>query len=273
MFYYPGVNGQVSYSFVGGNDGNGAFVIDENSGVIRTAQRLDREQTEAYNLVAFARDGGRPMQETSVDIVVTILDENDNPPVFGKDEMNVYVDENRGRGEPVSTITANDPDSGYNAYVHYTLVDGDTDLFEIDSASGTLITLMEFDYEERHEYYVKVRATSTPFFNDVKVFIHILDVNDNRPVLSDFDIYFNNYEGHFPDGDIGQVPAYDPDVSDVLTYDVKTGNRMEHLMLNRSTGGIKLNPILQGTDIPQIIPFYVEVSGKKLYFLYLKKLC
>ena len=256
----------MTYTFDNGHDGDGAFIIDESSGVVRTAQRLDRETKETYQLVAYALDGGRPQQLTSVDITVTILDENDNPPVFSNNEIDVYVEENRGRGEPVSTITAHDPDDGYNAMVHYSLVDGDTDLFEIDSQTGTLITLLEFDYEERNEYYVKVRATSVIFFNDAIVYIHILDQNDNSPVLNNFDIYFNNYEGHFPDGDIGRVPAYDPDVSDKLTYSMKGANGMDHLMLNRTTGGIRLNPILEGTDIPQIIPFYVEVSGRCHFF-------
>ena len=189
-------------------------------------------------------------------------------PVFDKEEINVYVEENRTPGTPISTITVNDTNSEYN--VHYTLVDGDTDSFDINSNSGTLITLVGFDYEGRNEYYVKVRATSVTFVNDVKVFIHILDVNDNRPVINDFDIYFNNFDGYFPDEDIGQVPAYDPDVSDVLTYGMRfaDGNRKEFLLLNRSTGGIKLNPIMQGRVIPQIIPFYVEVSGKIFFFFF-----
>ncbi|XP_071784509.1 cadherin EGF LAG seven-pass G-type receptor 2-like isoform X3 [Asterias amurensis] len=255
-----GTNSQISYTFNNGNDGNGAFVIDETSGVIRTAIRLDREAKSEYHLVAYAVDGGRPVHRQSVQITVTLEDENDNPPEFSRDEIDVYIEENRNPGELVSTIVAIDPDEGYNALIHYSLIDGDLDYFEIDSRSGELTTLIELDYEAKNEYSVTVKATSTPFFNLAKVNIHVLDQNDNSPILEDFDIYFNNYEGQFPSGDIGQVPARDPDVSDILQYGIIRGNANNHLILNGSTGGIRLHPRLNGTTIPQTIEMGIQVS-------------
>lgn len=47
-------------------------------------------------------------------------------------------------------------------------------------------------------------------------------MNDNKPVLKNFQIIFNNYRTYkhhtFPVGPIGKIPAYDPDVSSNLTY-------------------------------------------------------
>ena len=206
-------------------------------------------------------DGGRPTHRQSVDITVRLEDENDNPPEFARDEIDVYIEENRNPGELVSTIVANDPDEGYNAFIHYSLIDGDLDFFEIDSRSGVLTTLIELDYEAKSEYRVTVKATSTPFFNIATVNIHVLDQNDNSPILEDFDIYFNNYEGQFPSGDIGKVPASDPDVSDTLQYGIIRGNANNHLILNGTTGGIRLHPSLKGTTIPQTIEMGIQVSG------------
>ena len=271
-FLNAGTNSQISYTFNNGDDGNGAFVIDETSGVIRTAIRLDREAKSEYHLVAYAVDGGRPVHRQSVQITVTLEDENDNPPEFSRDEIDVYIEENRNPGELVSTIVAIDPDEGYNALIHYSLIDGDLDYFEIDSRSGELTTLIELDYEAKNEYSVTVKATSTPFFNLAKVNIHVLDQNDNSPILEDFDIYFNNYEGQFPSGDIGQVPARDPDVSDILKYGIVRGNANNHLILNVSTGGIRLHPRLNGTTIPQTIEMGIQVSGgcnNSYWFIYL----
>ncbi|XP_022101231.1 cadherin EGF LAG seven-pass G-type receptor 2-like [Acanthaster planci] len=255
-----GTNSQISYTFNNGNDGNGAFVIDETSGIIRTAVRLDREAKAEYNLVAFAVDGGRPTHRESVQITVRLRDENDNPPEFLQEEMDVYIAENRNPGELVSTIIANDPDEGYNAIIHYSLIEGDLDFFEIDSRSGELTTLIELDYEARNEYQVTVKATSTPFFRLATVNIHVEDQNDNSPILEDFEIFFNNYEGFFPEGDIGQVPAHDPDVSDTLQYLIVRGNANNHLILNGTTGGIRLNPSLKDIDIPQRMEMWIQVS-------------
>ncbi len=52
-------------------------------------------------------------------------------------------------------------------------------------------------------------------FKDVTV--HVVDTNDNAPVLSDFRIIFNNFKNHFPVGPIGRVPAVDADVTDQVS--------------------------------------------------------
>lgn len=226
------------------------------------AKNLDRESVAEYHLVAFAVDGGEDPNQTPVDILVQLQDQNDNAPVFPSSEIHAEIEENQSDGEYVITIQAVDPDEGLNAHIIYNLQDGDTNSFAIDSRSGVITTSIPLDYEEKSEYRVKVRATSSPFFKDATVVIHILDVNDNWPILENFDVIFNNYQGHFEDGVIGRVPAYDPDVNDVLEYSILNGNQNSHLLVNSSTGQIVINPTLTISDLNQRISFVVEVSGK-----------
>ncbi|XP_066580030.1 cadherin EGF LAG seven-pass G-type receptor 1 isoform X2 [Amia ocellicauda] len=239
-------NGRVSYTFQGGDDGDGDFVIEQYSGIIRTARKLDRENVPVYNLKAYAVDKGVPPLKAAVDIQISVLDINDNPPVFEKDEFDIYVEENSAVGSIVARITATDPDEGTNAQIMYQIVEGNIpEVFQLDIFNGDLIALTDLDYEAKREYVIVVQATSAPLVSRAIVHIRLVDINDNDPVLQDFEIIFNNYvtnkSNSFPSGVIGKVPAYDPDVSDKLHYAFIEGNELSLLLLNQDTGELKLS--------------------------------
>ncbi|XP_076127975.1 cadherin EGF LAG seven-pass G-type receptor 1-like [Alosa pseudoharengus] len=105
-----GSNGRVSYTFQGGEDGDGDFFIEPYSGIIRTARKLDRENVPVYSLKAFAVDKGVPPLKAAVDVQISVQDINDNAPVFEKDELFIFVKENSPVGSTVARITATDPD-------------------------------------------------------------------------------------------------------------------------------------------------------------------
>uniref|UniRef100_G3NQJ5 Cadherin, EGF LAG seven-pass G-type receptor 3 n=1 Tax=Gasterosteus aculeatus TaxID=69293 RepID=G3NQJ5_GASAC len=102
-------NGRVQYTFQNGEDGDGDFTIEPTSGIVRTVRRLDRESVPFYELTAYAVDRGVPPQRTPVHIQVTVLDVNDNAPVFPADDFEVLVKENSAVGSVVAQITATDP--------------------------------------------------------------------------------------------------------------------------------------------------------------------
>uniref|UniRef100_A0A8C7RY70 Cadherin EGF LAG seven-pass G-type receptor 1a n=1 Tax=Oncorhynchus mykiss TaxID=8022 RepID=A0A8C7RY70_ONCMY len=241
-----GSNGRLSYTFQGGDDGEGDFFIEPYSGIIRTARKLDRENVPVYNLKAFAVDKGFPPLKASMDVQVSVLDINDNAPVFEKDELYVYVVENSPVGSIVARITATDPDKGTNAQILFQIVEGNVpEVFQLDIFNGDLIALTDLDYESKIEYTIIVQATSAPLVSRAIVHICLLDVNDNDPVLHDFEIIFNNYvtnrSNSFPAGVIGKVPAQDPDVSDNLQYNFVEGNELSLLILNKDNGDMRLS--------------------------------
>ncbi|XP_073429603.1 cadherin EGF LAG seven-pass G-type receptor 1 isoform X2 [Dendrobates tinctorius] len=241
-----GMNGRVTYTFQGGDDGDGDFYIEYTSGIIRTNRRLDRENVPVYNLKAFAVDRGNPPLKAPVDIQVAVLDINDNPPVFEKDELDIFVEENSPVGSVVARITATDPDEGTNAQIMYQIVEGNNpEVFQLDLFNGDLTALVDLDYEVKTEYVIVVQATSAPLVSRATVHVKLLDKNDNDPVLQDFEIIFNNYvtnkSNSFPSGVIGKIPAYDPDVSDTLHYSFIQGNELNLLILDPSTGDLTLS--------------------------------
>uniref|UniRef100_A0A3Q3J3E4 Cadherin EGF LAG seven-pass G-type receptor 1 n=1 Tax=Monopterus albus TaxID=43700 RepID=A0A3Q3J3E4_MONAL len=241
-----GSNGRVSYTFLGGDDGEGDFFIEPYSGIIRTARKLDRENVPVYNLKAFAVDRGVPPLKAAVSIHVIVQDINDNAPVFEKDELFIDVEENSPVGSTVARITATDPDEGTNAQIMYQIVEGNIpEVFQLDIFNGDLTALTDLDYETKTEYVIVVQATSAPLVSRATVHIRLVDMNDNEPVLQNFEIIFNNYvtnkSNSFPSGIIGKVPAHDPDVSDKLRYKFESGNELSLLVLNEDTGDLRLS--------------------------------
>lgn len=264
-----GSNGRVSYTFQGGDDGDGDFIIETYSGIIRIARKLDRENVPVYNLKAFAVDRGVPPLKAAVPIYVVVQDINDNAPVFEKDVLFIDVEENSPVGSVVARITATDPDEGSNAQIMYQIVEGNIpEVFQLDIFNGDLIALTDLDYETRKEYVIVVQATSAPLVSRATVHIRLVDLNDNLPILQNFEIIFNNYitnkSNSFPAGIIGKVPAHDPDVSDKLRYKFESGNELSLLLLNEDTGELKLSKNLDN-DRPLEARMTVSVSGKTFF--------
>ncbi|KAM4570695.1 cadherin EGF LAG seven-pass G-type receptor 3 isoform 2-T2 [Fundulus diaphanus] len=257
-------NGRVQYTFQNGEDGDGDFTIEPTSGIVRTVRRLDRESVPFYELTAYAVDRGVPPQRTPVHIQVTVLDVNDNAPVFPADDFEVLVKENSAVGSVVAQITATDPDEGANAQIMYQIVEGNIpEIFQMDIFSGELTSLIDLDYEARNEYVIVVQATSAPLVSRATVRIRLVDQNDNRPTLQDFQIIFNNFVSNrsnsFPSGVIGRVPAHDPDVSDRLYYTIDRGNELHLLLLNHTSGEIRLSRKLDNNR-PLVAPMLITVT-------------
>lgn len=103
----------------------------------------------------------------------------------------------------------------------FLLIEGgdDSSSFSLVTRPGSdraeLLTTMDLDYESPHKKYeLIIRAASPPLRSDVHVEILVTDVNDNAPVLKDFQVIFNNFKDCFPVGVFGKVPAFDADVTD-----------------------------------------------------------
>ncbi|XP_063227767.1 protocadherin-like wing polarity protein stan [Bacillus rossius redtenbacheri] len=259
-----GLNGRIRYALEASTS-DAAFVVDPTSGVIRTAKVLDRESEASYNITAYAIDRGSPALSGSVQVMVRIEDVNDSPPSFMTDKIELYIPENSPIGSTVGEIYAHDPDEGPNAVVQYSIIGGDdSNSFSLVTRPGSnkaeLLTMQDLDYESSHKKYdLTVRAASPPLRSDVHVEILVTDVNDNAPVLKDFQVIFNNFRNCFPAGPVGRIPAFDADVSDQLQYRILSGNNANLIQVNESSGEITLSPQLN-TNVPKVATMEVSVT-------------
>uniref|UniRef100_A0AAY4BDA8 Cadherin domain-containing protein n=1 Tax=Denticeps clupeoides TaxID=299321 RepID=A0AAY4BDA8_9TELE len=150
-------------------------------------KELDREEQQEVILTLTAVDGGSPQRSGSTVIRVTVLDANDNLPVFTEPVYKVSLPENSPLNTVVVTVSATDADEGANGEVTYAfshVSDEEAALFSIDRINGEIKLIGQFDFEERHEYEMRVQARDgSGLSSSAKVIIHVIDINDNAPFI------------------------------------------------------------------------------------------
>ena len=80
------------------------FSLGPVDGLLRVSGRLDRESRANYTLEVTARDRGDPPRQTKERILVKVLDENDNSPVFDPKQYSASVAENASIGASVLQV-------------------------------------------------------------------------------------------------------------------------------------------------------------------------
>ncbi|XP_019518213.1 PREDICTED: protocadherin alpha-1 isoform X6 [Hipposideros armiger] len=152
---------------------------------------LDREETPEHRLLLTATDGGKPELEGTVQLLITVLDVNDNAPLFAQAVYRVHLLETMANGTLVVTLNASDADEGVNGEIVF-FFGSDVPFnikknFKIDSSSGEIRLIGRLDYEETKSYEIQVKAVdkgSPPMSNHCKVLVKVVDVNDNAPELA-----------------------------------------------------------------------------------------
>ncbi|NWU88064.1 PCDGA protein, partial [Onychorhynchus coronatus] len=152
------------------------------------AKALDREEAAFHELVLRASDGGDPARTGTARIRVTVLDANDNAPVFSQAEYTVRVPEDVPVGSILVTVTATDADEGLYGSVKYSLKivsDMASDIFHLNAETGDITLLQSLDFEEGNYYELEVQAhDGGGLFDTAKVTTAVTDVNDNVPEIS-----------------------------------------------------------------------------------------
>uniref|UniRef100_A0A8C7H808 FAT atypical cadherin 2 n=1 Tax=Oncorhynchus kisutch TaxID=8019 RepID=A0A8C7H808_ONCKI len=178
-----GRDGVVRYHIHDGS-GLGVFMIDEETGVIRTAETLDREAVPHYWLSVYAKDIGTIPLVTWTDIFLEVLDINDNPPQMSEPVYFGSVLENMPKDKSVVQVTATDVDSSSEGKLTFQLLESPRMYFTINTKTGVISTLTSLDRELKSEHSVEVIVSDNgapPLRSTSTVIIQVLDENDNRP--------------------------------------------------------------------------------------------
>ncbi|XP_078659234.1 protocadherin-15-like isoform X6 [Branchiostoma floridae x Branchiostoma belcheri] len=174
-----GAKGEVEYHLV-----SSSFEITP-EGAIYATQKLDREEQDQYVLVVTANDKAPDGRSSSITLTVNVTDINDNSPQFPQDLYEVVVDEN-ANATILLTLQATDAD--LDPSLTYSIADGDTSLFTVDSTTGQLSNLQPLDYELGHEYTLVVQADDGENQGNTTVVVAVNDLNEFAPVFSQ-DVY------------------------------------------------------------------------------------
>ncbi|XP_066573653.1 protocadherin alpha-6-like [Amia ocellicauda] len=151
---------------------------------------LDREIDPEMKLLLTAYDGGKPERQGSVNITITVIDINDNAPVFDQQVYSVVLNENVPADTFVIRVHATDLDEGANRDIMYSfdhsVRNKAFDLFQLDSNTGEITVKGLIDFEEKGIYEIDVQATDrgpVALTGHCSVIIKIKDVNDNAPEI------------------------------------------------------------------------------------------
>ncbi|KAG1941224.1 cadherin-4 isoform 1 preproprotein [Pimephales promelas] len=187
---------QMLYSITGEGadlDPKGTFTIERRTGKVFVTRPLDREIKASYRLVAHAvADGVDNIKEQPMEIIVNVLDQNDNKPVFTQNPFNGNVPEASVIGHEFMTVTATDADDPdtHNGIVTYAIVKQDPEspnpnLFTINPTTGGIrVNALGLDKEKWSKYTVLVTATDMNligFSTTGTAVITVTDSNDNAP--------------------------------------------------------------------------------------------
>ncbi|XP_036378987.1 protocadherin beta-16-like [Megalops cyprinoides] len=178
-------------------------------------KELDREEQQEVTLLLTAIDGGTPQRSGTVVIHVTVLDANDNIPVFSQDVYKVSLPENSPLGAVVVTVSATDADEGANGEVTYAfsrVAEKAKKIFKTDHKTGEVIVTGPIDFEEESTYELRIDGKDgAGLASQTKVIIEITDVNDNAPVI--FLQTLNNPipESALPGTEVGIINVQDKD--------------------------------------------------------------
>ncbi|POI31302.1 hypothetical protein CIB84_004949, partial [Bambusicola thoracicus] len=192
-----GLNAELSYFITGGNQ-DGKFSVGFRDGVVRTVVSLDRETVASYALILEAIDNGPTgnRRTGTATVYVTVLDVNDNRPIFLQSSYEASVPEDipaassivqaRGSSSPVK---ATDADEGVNGRVWYRIVKGNEhNNFRINPSSGLVMRgVRPLDREQNSSHVLEVEAYNTehgPMRSSVRVIVYVEDVNDEVPVFT-----------------------------------------------------------------------------------------
>uniref|UniRef100_UPI0037E8A01B protocadherin gamma-A4-like n=1 Tax=Semicossyphus pulcher TaxID=241346 RepID=UPI0037E8A01B len=178
-------------------------------------RKLDREEQQELRLLLTALDGGSPQRTGTATVHVTVLDANDNAPVFSKTVYEARLPENSPVGTVVVTVAATDADEGLNGEVTYELSrisETGRRVFVLNQTSGQIKVIGSLDFEKESIYEMRVDAKDGyGLTSDSKVIIEISDINDNPPEISIKSLSNPIPENVSPGTEVGIINVQDRD--------------------------------------------------------------
>jgi hypothetical protein len=148
------LNARVTYAIADSSSSlsSSLFIVDSQTGELRTTKALDYEKERVHRVVVTAVDGGQPPRQSTATVTVMVVDVPDERPQFIRQtKYEAQVAENGGVDVFVAQVEAVDRDEN-ESKVTYTLRQGDGDKFSVDPLTGIVRTKRPLDFERQSKY-------------------------------------------------------------------------------------------------------------------------
>ena len=177
-------NAELQYSLLSSLPADD-FTLDLQTGVLSVSSELDYERTSQYILTVAATDGGRPALTSTVLVVVSVGNEDDECPRFDSPLYVVNINASQLHSDlQLVTVQARDPD-GFGG-ITYTLVSGNVNgMLSLNGQTGE-VTLANVDSSTRGQYSLNISASDggCSGMSFVWVEIRIVAANVHTPVFT-----------------------------------------------------------------------------------------
>ncbi|XP_074864649.1 cadherin-16 isoform X2 [Carettochelys insculpta] len=199
---YPKIITKVSWNsrevryYLKENFPQGLFSIDL-EGNIYVTQEVDRESQAEYELQIFAENKDGMLYDNPLQLLVTVMDENDNGPVFSQEIYRVELEENTAKGSEILTVKAEDADDPKtsNVKIAYEILSQVPQVsegfsFHIGKDTGVIrLQGSELKNSTAKHYHLLVLAADLAgmeggLSSTCTVLIDVVDVTDSPPVFS-----------------------------------------------------------------------------------------
>ncbi|RWS16902.1 protocadherin Fat 4-like protein, partial [Dinothrombium tinctorium] len=255
-----GDNAVIKYLILAGNDED-AFVINPDTGLLTTAERLNYERKSEYVLHIAARNL-RPFQgqnaanivNPAVRVIVKIRDINDELVVFDQQSYHFYILENTPRNEIIGSVNATNPQRATNEQdiIYWMSNENKNKKFWINPKTGEIVLTDVVDRDPpknektfKLRIFARDRLSINAFNTSVIATVDVIDINDNGPMF-DEDKYMLELPESLPPGTTFPSFYKTKDIDDgengkIASYHLNgTAKEMELFSINNVTGSITL---------------------------------
>ena len=157
---------------------------------ISLEERLDREVKDSYMIQVIAKDEGSPPKQDVLDVYISVIDVNDNAPVFSQKVYNVSVNNEYDRTTPVVILSASDLDSEKNGKISYRFSSKTSavarNFFELIEETGEIFLWKKFALEQGLTYELYIEATdggNPPLSALAMVLVNVINQQNNPPSI------------------------------------------------------------------------------------------
>ncbi|CAN9501862.1 unnamed protein product [Ophioblennius macclurei] len=224
--------------------------IDETTGIITTARRLDREERDHYSFIAVTMTG------ITIEVSITINDINDHAPVFPKKKVVLKIPEHTAVGTRFSLEPATDADKDQLTTQGYAIREGNVgQTFRLETKRAAnkalyldLVVNGLLDREKRSSYNLVLEAFdggSPRRMGSMTLEVTVTDINDHAPAFNQ-SRYHAIISESLPQGSsILQVFATDEDEGDngLVLYEInrRQSDPDRFFVIDMKSGVITLN--------------------------------
>ncbi|XP_044076579.1 desmoglein-2-like [Siniperca chuatsi] len=258
----------------------GVFGINRNTGFVQIYSILNREEIAFYHLKGMAKFSNGTYAEKEIDLNITVMDENDCPPVIKVQQVG-YVNESSAAGTVVMKVIATDDDQEgtANSHIFYSIVEQSNKarMFYINSQTGEVMVRQNtLDREKQDTYKLTIKASDLngqPGGNTGtgEIEIKILDINDNIPTLEK-ELYEGSVEENTINVEVMRIKAIDMDLIHtdnwLAVFQIISGNEAGYCNITTDSktneGIITIHKALDYEEL-KVLNLEVGVSNKAQY--------